>query len=50
MCKNSKCENFDKYTKDEIIRVKNKTNKYKCTKCNKEFAWSMPRAPKGVIY
>ena len=49
-CKNSKCDNFDKYIKDEILKMNNKKNFYKCTKCGSHFSWSMPKFPKGVIY
>ena len=49
-CNNSKCVNFDRYIKDEILKIKNKNNLYKCTRCGKNFSWSMPRATKGVIY
>lgn len=42
-CKNSKCKNFNLTTMENIIKIKDTKNKYKCTICKKEFTWTMPK-------
>ena len=49
-CKNSKCKNFNLTTMENIIKIKDTKNKYKCTICKKEFTWTMPKKIKGIVY
>lgn len=49
-CQNKECKSYMKYKRDSLIKIINSKNKYICNECKKKFSWSMPKAPKGIIF
>ena len=50
VCQNNKCQSFNVFKKDSVIKVPGSINRYLCKKCNKEFEWSMPKKKYGITY